>query len=233
MEHQRAGVLQAHRLLKFLADAKPDVLCCQEIKDECPLKVPGYLQFWNPAKRSNYSGTLVLARRQPLSCCYGLGIGIFDDEGRIITPEYKDYFIVNVYVPNLNPNSAPDRLDFRIEWDKTVREHFMKLPKSSIVCGDFNVARGYIDMYPKSRRTPRRNHCSSQRKGQALKHSFPLASLMSFVRSILRKRVPILGGGRAIKVARRTKAPGLIIFLFRGTSKLCPEHQALYRYDVF
>ena len=52
--------------LKFLADAKPDVLCCQEIKGECPLNVPGYLLFWNPAKRTNYSGTLVLSRRQPL-----------------------------------------------------------------------------------------------------------------------------------------------------------------------
>ena len=69
--------------LKFLADAKPDVLCCQEIKGECPLNVPGYLLFWNPAKRTNYSGTLVLSRRQPLSCQYGLGIDKFDEEGRL------------------------------------------------------------------------------------------------------------------------------------------------------
>ena len=77
--------------LKFLADAKPDVLCCQEIKGECPLNVPGYLLFWNPAKRTNYSGTLVLSRRQPLSCQYGLGIDKFDEEGRLITLEYKDW----------------------------------------------------------------------------------------------------------------------------------------------
>ncbi len=138
--------------LKFLADAKPDVLCCQEIKGECPLKTPGYLQFWYPAKRSNYSGTLVLARRQPLSCKYGLGIEKFDDEGRLITLEYRDYFIVNVYVPNLNPHSAPDRLDFRIEWDRTVREYVSKLPKPAIICGDFNVAREYIDIYPENQK---------------------------------------------------------------------------------
>ena len=104
--------------LKFLADSKPDVLCCQEIKGKCSLKVPGYLSYWYPAKRSNYSVTLVLAKRQPLSCWYGLGIKKFDNEGRLITLEYKDYFIVNVYVPNLIPHSAPDRLDFRIEWDR-------------------------------------------------------------------------------------------------------------------
>ena len=101
------GLVRCKRtgFLKFLADAKPDVLCCQEIEGECPLKVPGYFQFLNPTKRSNYSGTLVLVKRQPLSCRYWLGIEIFDDEGRIITLEYKDYFIVNVYVPNLNPTS--------------------------------------------------------------------------------------------------------------------------------
>ena len=138
--------------LKFLADAKPDVLCCQEIKGECPLNVPGYLLFWNPAKRSNYSGTLVLSRRQPLSCQYGLGIDKFDDEGRLITMEYKDYFIVNVYAPNLNTHSSPERLDFRMEWDKVLREFVTKLPKPVIMCGDFNVTREYIDIYPENQK---------------------------------------------------------------------------------
>mgnify|MGYP001040878837 CR=1 FL=1 len=138
--------------LKFLADAKPDVLCCQEIKGQCALNVPGYLQFWNPAKRVNYSGTLILAKRQPLSCQYGLGIEKFDDEGRLITLEYKDYFIVDIYVPNLNTHSNPDRLDFRIEWDKAVREYVTKLPKPVIMCGDFNVARKYIDIYPENQK---------------------------------------------------------------------------------
>jgi len=138
--------------LKFLADVKPDVICCQEIKGQCTLNVPGYLPFWNPAKRANYSGTLVLTKRQPLSFQYGLGIEKFDDEGRLITLEYKDFFIVNVYVPNLNPHSPPDRLDFRIEWDKAVWEYLTKLPKPVIMCGDFNVAREYIDIYPENQK---------------------------------------------------------------------------------
>ena len=127
---------------------------CQEIKGQCTLNVPGYLPFWNPAKRANYSGTLVLTKRQPLSFQYGLGIEKFDDEGRLITLEYKDFFIVNVYVPNLNPHSPPDRLDFRIEWDKAVWEYVTKLPKPVIMCGDFNVAREYIDIYPENQKNP-------------------------------------------------------------------------------
>lgn len=138
--------------LKFLTDASPDVLCCQEIKGQCPLNTPGYLQFWNPAKRVNYSGTLVLTRRQPLSCKIGLGIERFDDEGRLITLEYKDYYIVNVYSPNLNPHSAPDRLDFRIAWDKELLAYVKRLSKPVILCGDFNVAREYIDIYPENQK---------------------------------------------------------------------------------
>ena len=94
----------------------------------------------------------MLTRRQPLSYQYGLGIEKFDNEGRLITLEYRDYFIVNVYVPNLNPHSAPDRLDFRIEWDKTVLDYISKLPKPAIICGDFNVAREYIDIYPENQK---------------------------------------------------------------------------------
>lgn len=138
--------------LKFLSDAKPDVLCCQEIKGQCPLKTPEYLQFWNPAKHSNYSGTLVLTKRQPISFQYGLGIEKFDDEGRLIALEYKDYYIVNVYAPSIHPHNAPDRPDFRREWDTAVREYVTKLPKPVIMCGDFNVAREYIDIYPENQK---------------------------------------------------------------------------------
>lgn len=138
--------------LKFVANSKPDVLCCQEIKGQCPLKLPGYLAFWNPAKRTNYSGTLVLARRQPLSCRYGLGIEKFDEEGRLITLEYKNYYIVNVYTPNLNPHSTPDRLEYRIEWDRALKEYVLALPKPVIMAGDFNVTREYIDIYPENQK---------------------------------------------------------------------------------
>lgn len=136
--------------LKFLADAKPDIMCCQEIKGKCTLNTPGYLQFWNPAKRPNYSGTLILAKRQPISVKLGLGIEKFDAEGRIITLEYKDYFVINIYSPNLNPHSAPDRYDYRREWDTAVKDYVSRLSKPIIMCGDFNVAHKYIDIYPEN-----------------------------------------------------------------------------------
>lgn len=153
--------------LKFLSDSKPDVLCCQEIKGQCALKTPGYLQFWNPAKRSNYSGTLVLAKRQPLSCQYGLGIEELDDEGRLIALEYKDYYIVNVYIPCINPRSAPERMDFRIAWDRAVLEYVTNLRKPVIVCGDFNVTREHIDIYPENQKNSQEEplFVSSERAG--------------------------------------------------------------------
>lgn len=151
--------------LKFLSDVKPDILCCQEIKGETVLKTPSYLQFWFPAERKNYSGTLILTRREPLAVQYGLGIDRFDVEGRLITLEYKDYFILNVYAPNLNPHSSPDRLDYRIAWDKALLEYIKKLSKPTILCGDFNVTRGYIDIYPENQKnTPEESLFQSEER---------------------------------------------------------------------
>lgn len=86
--------------LRVLARSGADIFCCQEIKTRCPLSTPGYLQFWNPAKRPGYSGTLTLARKEPLSVRYGMGIREFDVEGRLITLEYDGFYALNVYVPN-------------------------------------------------------------------------------------------------------------------------------------
>lgn len=86
--------------LKFLAHAKPDFFCCQEIKTQCPLQTLDYFQFWDPAQRKGYSGTLTLARKKPLSVHYGLGIDEIDCEGRVITLEYETLYMINVYVPN-------------------------------------------------------------------------------------------------------------------------------------
>lgn len=193
--------------LKFLADVKPDVLCCQEIKGRCPLNTPGYLQFWNPAKRPNYSGTLVLAKRQPLSYKCGLGIEKFDGEGRIITLEYQNYYIVNVYVPNLNPNSGPDRLDVRIEWDRTVREYVSTLPKPVVICGDFNVVREYVDSYPENQKnTPEQPlFLSEERAGF---EAFLSAGFFDVFRAFYpRKEGAYTWWGHGEKAGRKTKAP--------------------------
>ena len=144
------GIVSCRRkgLLKFLATNKPDIVCLQEVKTKCPLNIPGYLQFWNPAKRPGYAGTLTLAKKEPLSCTFGLGQESLDEEGRLISLEYKDFYILNVYVPSLNTYSAPERFDFRRTWDQALREYVAKLTKPSILCGDFNVTRSFLDSYP-------------------------------------------------------------------------------------
>ena len=83
------GIIACRRkgFLRFLADTKPDVVCCQEVKTKCALNTPGYQQFWNPALRSGYSGTLILAKQEPLSWSTGFGNSKFDEEGRLITLE--------------------------------------------------------------------------------------------------------------------------------------------------
>ena len=146
------GIVACRRkgFLRFLADTKPDVVCCQEIKTKCALNTPGYHQFWNLAQRPGYSGTLVLAKQPPLSWSTGFGSSKFDEEGRLITLEYADYYIVNVYVPSVHPHNSPDRPDFRLEWDEALREYIARLPKPVVLCGDFNVTHAYIDSYPEN-----------------------------------------------------------------------------------
>ena len=146
------GIVACRRkgFLQFLRDTQPDVMCCQEIKTRCVLRTPGYHQFWNPAKRPGYSGTLTLTKLLPLSCSLGMGIEKFDDEGRLITLEYKNFFVVNVYVPSIHTGSKPERPDFRLEWDNALREYVSKLKKPVVLAGDFNATRSYIDTYPEN-----------------------------------------------------------------------------------
>lgn len=148
------GLLRCLRtgFLKFLSDAKPDILCCQEIKGQRSINTPGYFQYWNPAKKKNYAGTLVLTKKEPVSVQNGFGIDKFDDEGRCITLEFNDFYLANIYAPSLHPHSPPDRLEFRIEWDKTLLSYVQALPKPVILCGDFNIAREYIDVYPENQK---------------------------------------------------------------------------------
>lgn len=146
------GIVACRRkgFLKFLTAVNADIICCQEVKTRCNLVTPGYLQYWNNAERAGYSGTLILTRHEPLSCKNGFGIESLDGEGRLITLEYKDYYIVNAYVPSLNTYSEPERFDYRNEWDRALREHIANLSKPVILAGDFNIIREAIDSYPKN-----------------------------------------------------------------------------------
>lgn len=140
--------------LKFLAGEKPDIMCCQETKASPKFKIniPGYHQYWNHAERLGYAGTLTLTRmgKEPLSDTYGIGVDELDQEGRVITLEYEDFYVVNVYVPSLNPYSSPERSDYRLEWETAFRSYLGRLQQAKpvVLCGDFNATHAYIDSYP-------------------------------------------------------------------------------------
>ena len=136
-----------------------DYFCLQETKvqaGQINMEFDGYQSFWNYAEKKGYSGTAVYTRRQPLSVSYGLGIEEHDHEGRVITVEEKDFYLVTCYVPN--SQDALRRLDYRMTWDDALRSYLGKLreKKGVIVCGDMNVAHEEIDI-----KNPSSNHRSA------------------------------------------------------------------------
>lgn len=144
--------------MDFLASADADILCLQETKmqeGQEIIETPGYHQFWCSAEKKGYSGTLTLTKENPLSVSYGIGIDIHDHEGRAITAEFNDFYLVNFYVPNSQDQLK--RLDYRMQWEDDVRDYLSQLRKSKpvIVCGDMNVAAEEIDL--KNPKTNRKN----------------------------------------------------------------------------
>ena len=135
--------------LDFVKEQNPDIMCIQETKmQEGQAEVPleGFHQYWCSAERKGYSGTAVFTRQEPLFVSYGIGIEDHDKEGRVITAEFEDFFLVNVYVPN--SQSELKRLDYRMMWEDDFRNYLKSLDKKKavIVTGDFNVARREIDL---------------------------------------------------------------------------------------
>ena len=141
----------------FLEQEQPDVLCLQETKVSADIInqfiFANYPHIhWNCAEKKGYSGTAILSKVEPLSVSYGLGIDKHDHEGRVITTEFEDYFLVTVYTPNSqghDENKRPRRLDYRTkEWDVDFLEQMKSLEakKPVIFCGDLNVAHREIDL---------------------------------------------------------------------------------------
>ena len=119
-----------------------DIFCLQETKcqeNQVKLELPGYYQYWNYANRKGYSGTAVFTKKEPLSVIYGLGIEEHDKEGRVITAEMDDFYLVTVYTPN--SQSELRRLEYRMEWERDFLVYLLKLQekKPVICCGDMNV----------------------------------------------------------------------------------------------
>ena len=140
----------------FLAAADPDVICLQETKmqrEQATFDFPGYEEYWNSAEKKGYSGTAIFTKQAPLNVTYDLGIEEHDKEGRVITAEYPDFFLVTVYTPNSQRELA--RLDYRMEWEDVFLAYLQKLDaiKPVVVCGDLNVAAEEIDLKnPKTNR---------------------------------------------------------------------------------
>jgi len=134
----------------WFEETDPDVLCLQEIKAEdqqVDYEFSGYHQYWYSAQKKGYSGTLLLSKVKPMSVQYGFGIKEQDQEGRVITAEYKSHFLVNVYTPN--SQNELRRLDYRTQvWDRIFLKYLKNLEKQKpvITCGDFNVAHKEIDL---------------------------------------------------------------------------------------
>ena len=126
-----------------------DFFCLQETKlqaGQIDLPLNGYCQFWNYAQKKGYSGTAIFAKQEPLSVIYGVGVEELDTEGRLITLEYPDFYIVTCYTPNAQNELA--RIDHRLKWDEAFRNHLKALDakKPVIACGDLNVAHQEIDL---------------------------------------------------------------------------------------
>ncbi|MCC5463903.1 exodeoxyribonuclease III [Pelosinus baikalensis] len=142
----------------FFNTADADIFCIQETKmhpDQAEIGLIGYEKYWNSAVKKGYSGTAVFTRITPLSVIYGLNIEEHDQEGRLITLEFENFFLVNVYTPNSKRELL--RLDYRMRWEDEFRTYLITLNQSKpvIICGDINVAHQEIDI--KNPKTNRRN----------------------------------------------------------------------------
>ncbi len=134
-----------------------DFVCLQETKlqaGQIDLEFPGYQSYWNYAEKPGYSGTAVYTKHTPLSVAYGIGVEQHDREGRVITLEYEDFFLVCCYVPNSQDGLR--RLEYRMQWEDAMRSYLCSLPKPVVFCGDLNVAHEEIDL-----KNPSTNHLNA------------------------------------------------------------------------
>lgn len=142
--------------LEFIKKENPDFICLQETKmqqGQAEVPLEGYLQFWNSAEKKGYSGTAIFARKEPISVNYHINAEGYDTEGRAITLEYEEFYLMTEYTPNAQDKLA--RIEYRLEWEKARREYIKELDskKPVIMCGDLNVAHQEIDLKnPKTNR---------------------------------------------------------------------------------
>lgn len=142
--------------MDFFEEIDADIFCLQETKlqeGQHDLELPGYYQYWHYAEKKGYSGTALFTKQKPLAVTYGIGVEEHDHEGRVITAEFEEYYVVTVYTPNSQRELA--RLDYRMKWEQDFLAYINGLAtkKGVIFCGDLNVAHEEIDL-----KNPKTNH---------------------------------------------------------------------------
>ena len=150
--------IMGKNFMDFFNEADADIFCLQETKlqaGQIEMDLPGYHQYWNYAEKKGYSGTAIFTKKEPISVSYGLGIEEHDKEGRVITLEFEDFYMVTVYTPN--SQNELKRLDYRMVWEDAFRSYLTELnqTKPVVVTGDMNVAHKEIDL--KNPKTNRKN----------------------------------------------------------------------------
>ena len=133
----------------FFNEIEADIFCIQETKcqeEQVNLEFEGYRSYWNSAEKKGYSGTAIFTKIEPLNVKYGIGIDEHDKEGRVITLEFNEFYMVNIYTPN--SKRELERLDYRQTWEDEIRKYLLELNKKKpvIMCGDLNVAHKEIDL---------------------------------------------------------------------------------------
>ena len=134
---------------EFFKEADADIFCLQETKcqpEQIELEFEGYTSYWNSAEKKGYSGTAIFTKKKPIKVTYGIGIEEHDKEGRIITLEFENFYLVTNYTPNAKREL--ERLDYRMVWEDEIRKYLLELNKKKpvIMCGDLNVAHEEIDL---------------------------------------------------------------------------------------
>ena len=142
--------------MDFFKEMDADVFCLQETKlqaGQIEMDLPGYYQYWNYAEKKGYSGTAMFTKKEPLNVTYGIGVEEHYHEGRVITAEFEEYYVVTVYTPNSQRELA--RLNYRMTWEEAFLNYIKSLDakKPVIFCGDLNVAHKEIDL-----KNPKTNH---------------------------------------------------------------------------
>lgn len=193
--------------LDFFNSIDADFFCIQESKlqaGQIDLDLPGYHQYWNYAEKKGYSGTAIFAKNEPLSVSYGIGIEEHDKEGRVITLEYDNFYLVTCYTPN--SQNELKRLPYRMQWEDDFREYLKTLDakKPVVLCGDLNVAHNEIDL--KNPKTNRKNAGFSDEERAKMTELLGSGFTDTFRYFIQMPRVYIPGGHTVLRLARRTQA---------------------------